>query len=151
MQNGHLVGGWRLSVSLVLVGGAARCGSTGWWCYGGGDGGGGAGSGASRAAADGAAQSGCGHLLFFGLLTGELGNAEDKLEAAQFDVAAVVEQSGALPARPAAADQAGAARLTTACRVGAAAVRVARHHAAREQKHRLRAGIGIIFPLFTTT
>lgn len=117
MQNGHLVGGWRLSVSLVLVGGAARCGSTGWRCCGGDDGGGGAGSGASRAATDGAAQSGCSHLLFFGLLTGELGNAEDKLEAAQFDVAAVVEQSSALPTRPAAADQAGATRFTTAYRV----------------------------------
>lgn len=150
MQNGHLVGGWRLSVSLVLVGGAARCGSTGWWCCGG-DGGGGAGSGASRAAANGAAQSGCGHLLFFGLLTGELGNAEHKLEAAQFDVAAVVEQRGALPARPAATDQAGATRLATAGRVRAAAVRVARHHAAREQKHRLRARIAIVFALFTTT
>lgn len=150
MRNGHLVGGGRLRVRLVLAGGAARCGSAG-WRWRGGERGGGAGGGAGGAAADGAAQRGGGRLLFFGLLTGELGDAEDKLEAAQFDVAAVVEQSGALPARPAAADQAGAARLTAARRLRAAAVRLARHHAAREQTRRLGARSAVVLALFTTT
>lgn len=146
VRNGHLVGGRRLGVRLVLAGGAARRGSTG-WRWRGGDGGGGAGGGADHAAAVGAAQSGRG--LFFGLLAGELGDAEDELEAAQFDVAAVVEQSGALPARPATADQAGAARLTSARRLRAAAVRLARHHAAGEQEHGLGARSAVVFTLLT--
>lgn len=108
MQNGHLVGGNSLSVCLILAGGAAHCGSIGWWWCGGGGGGGGAGSGAgcTAAAGGGASTTGGrrGGLLLFGLLTGELGDAEDKLEASQFDVAAVVEQGRPLPARPAASD-----------------------------------------------
>lgn len=111
VQYGHLVGRFSLSVGLVLAGGAAHCGSTGGRC---GCGGGGrrAGSGAGHAAAGGAGGGDGGGtsatrsrrrgLLFFGLLTGELGDAEDELEAPQFDVAAMVEQGGALPARPAA-------------------------------------------------
>lgn len=147
MRNGHLVRGRRLSVRLVLAGGAARRGSTGWRRRGGD----GAGGGADHAAAVGAAQSGRGRLLFFGLLTGKLGDAEDELEAAQFDVAAVVEQSGALPARPATADQAGSACLTAArrLRATAAALRLARHHAAREHKHGLRARSAVVFTLLT--
>lgn len=112
VQYGHLVGRIGLSVGLVLAGGAAHCGSTGGRC---GCGGGGrrAGSGAGHAAAGGGGGGGDGGgtsatcsrrrgLLFFGLLTGELCDAEDELEATQFDVAAMVEQGGALPARPAA-------------------------------------------------
>lgn len=112
---GHLVGRNSLSVSLILAGWAAHCGSTGWWWCGGG-GGAGIGAGRTAAAAGGASATGGrrGSLLFFGLLTGKFGDAEDKLEAAQFDVAAMVEQGGAFPACPAAADQAGAARLTAA-------------------------------------
>lgn len=121
VQYGHLVGRNSLSVSLILAGGAAHCGSTGGWCCGGGGGGAGGGAGHAAAAdAAGGASATCsrrGGRLFFGLLTGELGNAEDKLEASQFDVAAMVEQGSALPARPAAANQAGAARLTTARRL----------------------------------
>lgn len=108
VQYGHLVGRNSFSVGLILAGGAAHCGSTGWrWTWGGGGGGAGSGGGRAAAAAAGGASATCtrrGGLLFFGLLTGELGNAEDKLEASQFDVAAVVEQGSALPARPAAAD-----------------------------------------------
>lgn len=116
VQYGHLVGRNSLSVSLILAGRAAHCGSTGWWWWCGGGGGAGIGAGRTAAAAGGASATGgrCGSLLFFGLLTGKFSDAEDKLEAAQFDVAAVVEQGSALPARPAASDQAGAARLTAA-------------------------------------
>lgn len=112
VQYGHLVGRIGLSVGLVLAGGAAHCGSTGGWC-GCGRGGRRADSGAGHAAAAGggggsdgggtsATRSRRHGLLFFGLLTGELGDAEDELEAPQFDVAAMVEQGGAFPARPAA-------------------------------------------------
>lgn len=120
VQNGHLVEGRSLSVCHVPAGQAVHCGSTGWWC-----GGGGAGSGAGASAA----HSRHGRLLLFGLFTGELRNAEDKLEASQFDVAAVVEQGGALPTRPAATNQARAARLTAARRLDAITVRVAGHDA----------------------
>lgn len=65
--------------------------------------------------------------LFFGLLTGELNNAEDKLHAAQFDVAAVVEQRCALPAGPAATNQAGTAGLTVAGEPGSS-LGLATHH-----------------------
>lgn len=53
-------------------------------------------------------------MLLFGLLTGKLADAEDKLETAQFDVAAMMKEGRALPARPRAPDQSGAARLTAA-------------------------------------
>lgn len=138
LQRGHLVGEVGLSVGLVLAGGAAHCGSTG-----GGRGRGGGGRSTGRVAQSGggggAAVAGGGSggggrrsgLLLLGLLAGELGHAEDELEAAQLDVAAVVEEGRALPARPAAADQAGAARLAAAGRVGsAAAARLTAHHAA---------------------
>lgn len=117
VQYGHLVGRNSLSVSLILAGGAAHCGSTGGWCCGGGGAGGGAGHAAATAAAGAGASATCsrrGCLLFFGLLTGKLSNAEDKLEASQFDVAAMVEQGCALPACSATSNQAGAARLTAA-------------------------------------
>lgn len=117
VQYGHLVGRNSLSVGLILAGGAAHCGSTGGWRCGGGGGGAGHAAAADAAGIASATCSRHGSRLFFGLLTGELGNAEDKLEASQFDVAAMVEQGSALPARPAAADQAGAARLTTARRL----------------------------------
>lgn len=145
VQYGHLVGRNSFSVGLVLAGGAAHCGSTGWWRWGGS---GGAGSDAGRAA--GGACTRRGGLLFFGLLAGELCNAEDKLEASQFDVAAVVEQGSAFPARPAAADQAGAARLTAARRLGAAA-RLAAHHAAGQRQARRRAGALVVLALLTAT
>lgn len=148
MRNGHLVGGWRLGVCLVLAGGAARRGSAGWRRRGG-DGGGGASGGADHVTAVGAAQSGRGRRLFFGLLAGELGDAEDELEAAQFDVAAVVQQGGALPARPAAPDQAGAARLASAWRLQATAARLARHHAAGQQENSLGARSTVVFTLLT--
>lgn len=115
VQYGHLVGRDSLSVGLIVARGAAHCGSTvlwWWWCCGGR---GGAGSGAGRVgAAGGASAAGGRHgsLLFFGLLTGKLCDAKDKLEAAEFDVAAMVKQGGALPARPAASNQAGAASFT---------------------------------------
>lgn len=96
-----MVGGGSISVSLVLTGGAAHCGSVGW------RGGGGHGVGTT-------AGGGRDTLLLFGLLTGKLGDAEDELEAAQFDVAAVVEERRALPACPTAPNQAGTARLTAA-------------------------------------
>lgn len=146
MQYGHLVGGWdSLSVRLVLAGGAARCGSVGqWWC--GGGGGGGAGGGVGSDAGGG----GGGALLLFGLLTGELGDAEDELEAAQLDVAAVVEQRRALPARPAAPDQAGAARLARARQLGAAPG-LAAHHAARRQQADHGAGTLALLALLTAT
>lgn len=120
MQNGHLVEGRSLSVCLVPAGQAVHCGSTGWWC--------GAGSGAGARAA----HSRHGRLLLFGLFTGELRNAEDKLEASKFDVAAVVEQGGALPTRPAATNQARATRLTDARRLDTITVRVAGHDATSE-------------------
>lgn len=120
MQNGHLVEGRSLSVCLFPAGQAVHCGSIGWWC-----GGGGAGSGAGASAA----HSRHGSLLLFWLFTGELRNAEDKLEASQFDVAAVVEQCGALPTCPAATNQARAARLTAARWLDTIAVRVAGHDA----------------------
>lgn len=125
MQCGHLVGGDSLSVGLVLAGGAAGCGSVGRRC-GGGGGGGGAGSAAANGGATGGRRGG---LLLFGLLTGELGDAEDELEAAQLDVAAVVEQRRAFPSSPAASDQAGAARLAAARQLRAA-LRLAAHHSA---------------------
>lgn len=100
VQNGHLVGGDSLDVRLLLAGGAARRGSTGGW-RGGGGGGGGAGSAAAAAGVVvvvvGGVRGACaaggrrGVVLLFGLLAGELGDAEDELQAAQFDVAAVVE------------------------------------------------------------
>lgn len=65
--------------------------------------------------------------LFFGLLAGELNNAEDKLHAAQFDVAAVVEQCCALPAGSAATDQAGTAGLAVAGEPGSS-LGLAAHH-----------------------
>ncbi len=155
MQYGHLVGRDILSVGLILAGGAAHCGSVGWWWWlGEGGGGGGAGSGAGRtaAAAGGASATGsrCGDLLLFGLLTGELGDAEDKLDAAQFDVAAMVEQSRALPACPAASNQAGAARLTAAQQLGAT-LRLAAHHSTGRQQTHHRAGSLVILTLLTAT
>lgn len=143
MQYGHLVGRNSLSVSLILAGRAAHCGSIGWWwrwgwwwCgYGGGWGGAGSGADhiAAAAAGDASATGGRrGCLLFFGLLTGKLCDAEDKLEAAQFDVAAMVEEGSALPACSAASDQAGAACLTAARQLRAA-LRLAAHHAPGRQ------------------
>ncbi len=118
MQYGHLVGRNSVGVGLIVTRGAAHRGSIGgWWCGGGGGSGAGSGAGCAAAAAAGSAGATgdrCGRLLFFRLFTGELGDAEDKLEAAQFDVAAMVEQGGALPARSTASNQTGAARLTAA-------------------------------------
>lgn len=144
MQCGHLVGGWdSLSVRLVLAGGAAGCGSVGqWWCGGGG--------GVGSDAGGGGGGGGRGALLLFGLLTGELCDAEDELEAAQFDVAAVVEQRRALPACTAAPDQAGAARLARARQLGAA-LRLAAHHAARRQQANHGAGTLALLALLTAT
>lgn len=145
MQCGHLVRGDSLSVGLVLAGGAAGCGSVGRRC-GGGVGGGGAGS----AAAAGATSGRRGGLLLFGLLSGELGDAEDELEAAQLDVAAVVEQRCALSARPAASDHAGAASLAAARQLGAA-LRLAAHHSASWQQTHHRARTLVLLPLLTAT
>lgn len=111
-QYGHLVGRDSLKVGLILAGGAARCGSVGW--------GGGAGGVTGHAAATAGGGGGGGAdgeysgLLLFGLLTGELCDAKDKLEATQFDVAAMMEQGRTLPTRPATTNQAGAARLAAA-------------------------------------
>lgn len=155
-QYGHLVGRDSLSVGLILAGRATHGGSVRWWC--GGDGGGG-GAGHTAAAAASAAVAGggacatgsrSGSLLFFGLLTGELCDAEDKLEAAQFDVAAVVEQGRALPACPAASDQAGAARLAAA-RWLRTALSLAAHHTARWQHAHHGAGALVLLALPTAT
>lgn len=100
------MGRYSLRVSLILVGKAARCsGAGGWWC-GGVSGGGEGGADDTAAAGVGACATGsrCSGLLLFGLLTGKLSDAKDKLEAAQFDVAAMVEQGRALPACPAASN-----------------------------------------------
>lgn len=114
-QYGHLVGSDSLSVSLILAGGAAHCGSVGGWWWWWRVGGGAAGSGACCAVAGAHATGGRSSiLLLFGVFTGKLSDAEDELEAAKFDVATMVEQGRALPARPAASNQAGAARLTAA-------------------------------------
>lgn len=145
VQDGHLVGGRSLSVGLVLAGRAAHCGS------GGGGGGGSAGGDAAAAGGGvGAARGGRDTPLFFGLLAGELGNAEDKLEASQFDVAAVVKQGSALPARPAAADQAGAARPAAAQRLGVT-VGLAAHHAACQRQTHHGAGTLVVLALLTAT
>lgn len=143
MQYGHLVGRDSLSISLVLAGRAAHCGSVGWWWR---EGGGGVGAGSGA----GATGSRRGDLLLFGLLTGKLSDAEDKLEAAQFDVAAVVEQGRALPACPTASDQAGAARLTAAQQLRAA-LRLAAHHATSRQQTHHRVGAFVILTLLTAT
>lgn len=158
LQRGHLVGEVGLSVGLVLAGGAAHCGSTG-----GGRGRGRSGRSAGRVAqsgggggavagggSGGAAGGRCNSLLLFGLLTGELGHAEDELEAAQLDVAAVVEEGSALPARPAAADQAGAACLAAAGRVGSASARLTAHHPAGQRKSGSAAGAVILALLAAT-
>lgn len=157
MQYGHLVGRNSLSVCLILAGGAAHCGSTGWWCGGGGgDGGGGVGRVAAAAAAAAGGGGACatsgrrGGLFLFGLLTGKLGDAEDELETAQFDVAAVVEEGRALPARPAASDQAGAARLAAARQLGAT-LGLAAHHAAGRKHARREAGALVVLALLTAT
>ena len=89
-------------------------------------------------------------MLFFGLLTGKLCDAEDKLEAAQFDVAAMMEQGSALPARPAASYQTGAACLTAARELGAA-LRLATHDATSQQQTHHRAGTLVILALLTAT
>lgn len=65
--------------------------------------------------------------LVFGWHAGELCDAEDEVKAAQLDVAAVVENGGALPSCPAAPDQTGAAGFTTT-RVRARLVCLAAHH-----------------------
>lgn len=112
VQYGHLVGGRRLRISLILAGGAAGRGRAGRW----GGGGSGMEAGGTASAVGGASATGSGQngVLLLRPLAGELGDAEDELEATQFDVAAVVKQGRALPARPAAPDQSGAARLAVA-------------------------------------
>lgn len=149
MRYGHLVGGDSLCFGLILAGGAADCGSAG-WCGDGGGGGGGAGSGAGHTGSGAGAAGGYGRLLFFGLLVSELGDAEDELQAAQLDVAAVVEQGGALPARPATPDQAGAAGFAAARQLGGA-LRLAAHHSVSGQQTHHRAGTLIMVPVLTAT
>lgn len=106
----------RASLSFILIwaGRKATRGSVGWrwWCVGGGD----AGCGASCIAVVGARATGGkrNSLLLFGLLTGKFGDAEHKLEAAQFDAAAMMEKGCAFPACPTASNQTGAAGLTAA-------------------------------------
>lgn len=127
VQYGHLVGGCGLGISLALAGRAGGRGRAGRR----GGGGGGVEAGVPAAAVGGAsaAGSGGGGGLLLGPLVGKLGDAEDELEAAQLDVAAVVEQGRALPARPAAPDQPGAARLAAAGALRPA-LRAAAHHPA---------------------
>lgn len=142
VQCGHLVGRGSLSVGLILAGRAAHCGSVGWGgCEG-------CGGGYGTAAAGEAGYRG--GLLLFGLLAGELCDAEEELEAAQLDVAAVVQQRRALPPRPAASYQAGAACLAAARQL-APALRLAAHHSSgREQPHH-GAGTLVILALLTAT
>lgn len=148
----HLVGRDSLSVCLVLAGGAAHCGSAGqWWCRGG-VGGVVCICASCTVAAAGASASGgrCDGRLLFGLFTGKLCDAEDKLQAAQFNVAPVVEQGRALPPRTAASNQAGAARLAGARLLGAA-LGLAAHHATRRQKTHHRARTLALLALLTAT
>lgn len=152
MQYGHLVRGDSLSVGLVLAGGAAGCGSDGrgrWWWHGAEGQAGRAAAAAASAAATGAASGGGrAALLLFGLLAAELGDAEDELEAAELDVAAVVEQRRALPACPAASDEARAARFAAARQLRGA-LGLAAHHSASWQKTDHGAGTLVLLPLFT--
>lgn len=105
VQFGNLVGRNNLSVSFFLAGGTALCGSVGQWCcWRGGCGGGGRVGGVAgcvtAAVTASSSRSRGGGLFFFGLLACKLCDAEDKLQAAQFDVASVVEQGGSLPSCP---------------------------------------------------
>lgn len=142
-QYGHL---WARLESLfvrpLLLGRGADSGSVGWWCCGGVDvdeGGEAAGSAAVGA-------GGCHNRLvfLFGLLAGELCDAEDKLQAAQFEVAAVVEERRALPAGPAAPNQAGAACLAIAGKTSVSLGLAAHHSTCWHQTHR---GTGPLLPL----
>lgn len=90
------------------------------------------------------------HLfLLLGLLGGELGNAEDELQAAQLDAATVVQERRALPARPAAPDQAGAAGPAVALVLAGLCLALAAHNAPCWHKAR-HCVLCLSFPLLTT-
>lgn len=70
-----------------------------------------------------------GDELLFKWLVGKLRDAEYKLQAAQFDVASVMEQCSAFPSRTIASDQTGAAVFTVTGNDGSI-VRLAAHNSA---------------------
>lgn len=89
-------------------------------------------------------------LLLLGLLGDKFGNAEDELQAAQLDAATMVQERRALPAGPAAPDQAGAAGLAVALVPGGLCLALAAHDASCWQKA-LHCILRLTFPLLTTT
>lgn len=98
---------------------------------------------------DGAARNGARATFFlFRLLACEFGDAEDELQAAKLDVAAVVEERCAFPARTAAPYQTGAARLAAA-RPEVRVLGVAAHHSANVAA--LLVLLLFLLPLFTAT
>lgn len=87
-------------------------------------------------------------FFFFRLLASEFGDAEDELQAAELDVAAMVEERCAFPARTTAPYQTGAARLAAA-RPEVRVLGLAAHHSANVAA--LPVLLLFLLPLFTAT
>lgn len=87
-------------------------------------------------------------IFFFRLLASKFSDAEDKLQAAELDVAAVVEERCALPARTTAPYQTGATRLAAA-RAEVRVLGLAAHHSANVAT--LLILLLFLLPLFTAT